>query len=42
MPTRSAKVLDDIVAWSYDVCPATPRDVPLPNALRPVDKTYIC
>jgi hypothetical protein len=30
-----------IVAWSYDVCRATPREIPLPNPLLPVEKTYL-
>lgn len=40
--SQIGKVLDDIVAWSYDVCPATPRDEPLPWALLPLSKTYAC
>jgi hypothetical protein len=36
------KVLDEIVAWSYDVNPATPREAPLPNTLARIDKNYIC
>ncbi len=40
--SQIGKVLDDIVAWSYDVCPFTPRDTPLPGAMRPLSKTYTC
>jgi hypothetical protein len=32
--------LDEIVAWSYDVCLKTPRGVPLPNAIAPIEKAY--
>ncbi len=35
-----ARDVDAIVGWSYDVCRGTPRGVPLPNALLPIEKSY--
>ncbi len=35
-----AKDLDETVAWSYEVCPKTPRGMPLPNAIATVEKLY--
>jgi hypothetical protein len=32
--------LDEIVAWSYEVCPKTPRGVPLPNTVATIEKSY--
>lgn len=34
------KDIDEVVAWSYHVCPTTTRGVPLPNPLTPIDKAY--
>jgi hypothetical protein len=33
-------VLDEIVDWSYEVCPSTPRGVPFPAPLVAIGKTY--
>jgi hypothetical protein len=33
-------VLDEIVTWSYEVCPSTPRGVPFPEPLVAIGKTY--
>jgi hypothetical protein len=35
-----ANDLKRIVAESYDICSATPRGIPLPNPLMPIDKNY--
>src|SRR6185436_11784976 len=32
--------LDEILAWSYEVCRATPHGVPLPAPLMAIAKTY--
>ncbi len=33
-------ILDEIIAWSYEVCPSTARGVPLPQPLVAIGKTY--
>jgi hypothetical protein len=33
--------LDDIVAWSYEACPATSRAAPLPKPLIAIEKRYL-
>jgi hypothetical protein len=37
---QMARDLDEIVAWSYEVCKTTPRDLPLTNPLVETGKTY--
>ncbi len=38
---RLGTELERIVAWSYEVCPATPRGAPLPNPLVTIEKKYV-
>lgn len=40
IPQRLREDVAAVVAWSYNVCRATPRGAPLPNALAPVEKSY--
>ena len=35
-----ARDLDEIVAWSYDLCRRTPVDCPVPQPLIPMEKAY--
>jgi hypothetical protein len=35
LPAQLARDIEGVVAWSYDVCKATPRGVPLPNPIVP-------
>ncbi|HEY1709315.1 MAG TPA: hypothetical protein VGG10_13695 [Rhizomicrobium sp.] len=37
---KLSREIDGVVAWSYDVCPATPRDLPVPNPVLPIEKFY--
>ena len=33
--------IDETVRWSYQACPATPRDCPVPAPLVPLEKSYL-
>lgn len=35
---RLGSALDDVVAWSHEICPETARAVPLPRPLTPIEK----
>ena len=40
IPDRLREDVAAIVAWSYDVCRTTPRALPMPNPLVPIEKAY--